>query len=283
MDQIALVVHTCDRYQLLYQGFEYFFKRNWPYKQVNINYYFLTEEVDYHSDVFTNIKTGKGEWSDRLLNGLNQIPEEYVIYLQEDMWISRPVNADTILKTIEYVLEKQYKLLKLSSNPVYVTTSTGNYINGLSISILNNKKSGYLMSHQASIWNKSFLADQLQFKEHPWRNEREGTKRLRDLSAGIYHIDLFSENGNHGINNNGKYLKPSRYYTVSQNAQLNSFAEPFINGMKEAKDEQIRTYALKLEHHYLNGLTHDGQSQPRKEDVFKKMKNFFKGIFKSES
>ncbi|WP_448702290.1 hypothetical protein ACFGVR_08105 [Mucilaginibacter sp. AW1-3] len=279
MTEIALIVHACDRYSLLYQGFEYFFKRNWPFYEVNIKYYFFTEEAGYQSDLFTNIKTGKGEWSDRLLNGLNQIPEEYIIYFQEDMWLSRPVSAETVNKIIAFALEKDINLFKLSSNSIYNTTSTGNYIDGLSVSVLNNKASKYLMSHQVSIWKKSFLADQLTYKEHPWRNEREGTKRLRILNPKIYHIDLLSENGQHAINNNGKYLKPGRYYTVSQNAQLNNTALPFIEGMKQAADEHTRQYALKLQHNYDHAITHDGQSKPRKQDIFKKIKNALKGIF----
>jgi len=281
MDEIALIVHTCDRYQLLYPGFEYFFKRNWPFREVNIKYYFFTEEVDYRSDLFTNIKTGKGEWSDRLLNGLNQIPEPYVIYFQEDMWISRPVSADAVNKILRFTLDKNVNLFKLSSNSVYYTISTGNYIEGLSISVLDNDASKYLMSHQVSVWNKAFLADQLHYKEHPWRNEREGTKRLKALNPRIYHIDLFSENGHEPINSNGRYLKPGRYYTVSQNAQLNKFALPFIEGMKQADDEATRQYALKLEYNYHNAITHDGKSKPRKDDIFKKIKNAFKGIFGS--
>jgi len=282
MDEIALIVHACDRYQLLYQGFEYFFKRNWPYQEVDIKYYFLTEEADYESDLFTNIKTGKGEWSDRLLKGLDQIPENYIIYFQEDMWLSRPVVAETVIKVNKFALDNKVGLFKLSSNNVYHTTSTGNYIDGLSVSTLNNKESKYLMSHQVSVWKKSFLADQLQYKEHPWRNEREGTKRLRALNPKIYHIDLLSENGQSAINHNGKYLKPGRYYTVSQNAQLNRSSLPFIEGLKQSGDEVIRQYGLKLEYNYTHGITHDGQSKPRKDDVFKKIKNAFKGIFGSK-
>jgi hypothetical protein len=36
-------------------------------------------------------------------------------------------------------------------------------------------------------------------------------------------------------------------------------------------------YALDLQHHYDNQLTHDGQPKPRKDDIFKKIKNWWKG------
>lgn len=277
MNKIALVVHTCDRYKLLYNGFAYFFKKHWPYNDLDISYYFLTEDEDFTSDIFTNIKTGKGEWSDRLLNGLKQIPEDYILYFQEDMWLTKPVDRDTIQQIIDFSLEQQVDLFKLSSNSVYHAAATGNYINGLSVAVLDNEKSQYLMSHQVSIWNKAFLMEQLKFKEHPWRNERKGTKRLKKLNPKIYHIDLFSENGQLPGNQNKDASGISQYYTVSQNAQLNKYAEPFIKEMEASADDVIKTYALKLAHNFQNGITHDGKSQPRKDDVIKKIKNYLLG------
>ena len=83
------------------------------------------------------------------------------------------------------------------------------------------------------------------------------------------------ENGQQPINNNGKLLKPGRYYTVSENAQLNDYVLPFIDGLKSAEQEGMAGYALELEFNFENNLTHDGQSKPRKEDIFKKIKNLF--------
>ena len=275
MKNIALIVHTCDRYKLLYPGFEYFFKKNWPYTELQIGYYFLTEEESCKSDVFKNIKTGKGEWSDRLLNGLKQIDEDYVIYFQEDMWLSKPVIADTVNKIIDFSLDNEINLFKLSSNGVYHTRATHQYINGLEVGVLDNEMSGYLMSHQVSVWKKAFLMEQLLYKEHPWRNERKGTRRLKKLNPEIYHIDLFSENDEQPINKNTDTLGIGAYYTVSQNAALRNYANPFISEMKLDDEEPIREYAQKLDHHLKNGLTHDGLDKPRKDDLLKKLKKLF--------
>ena len=273
MENVALVVHACDRYKLLYPGFEYFFKKHWPYKQLGISYYFFTEDIDYQSDVFTNIKTGKGEWSDRLLRGLQQIPQSHIIYMQEDMWLNKPVDFDTLEKIVQYVSNCQVNLLKLSSNPVYCTKSLQYNINGLVLAMLDNDRSRYLMSHQISVWKKSFLCDQLQYKEHPWRNEREGTKRLRKLNPKILQIDLFAENGNHPLNPNTDTGICSAYFTVSANASLNSFAQPYIDEMlRDDATPTIQLYAAILNRHQQQNLTHDGQPKPRKDDIFKKLK-----------
>ena len=45
-------------------------------------YMFFTDFID---DV-THIKTGAGEWGERLLRALKQIDSELVFYMQEDFW-----------------------------------------------------------------------------------------------------------------------------------------------------------------------------------------------------
>ena len=83
--KVALLVHSCYRYEFLYKGFEYFFSRHWDFS-IPCNYYFATEEIDANIHGFKNIKSGKGEWSDRLIKLLrDNIKEGYILYFQEDM------------------------------------------------------------------------------------------------------------------------------------------------------------------------------------------------------
>jgi len=89
--KVAVLVHSCDRYEFLYKGFEYFFSRHWDF-QIPCKYYFATEEKNINIKGFENILTGKGEWSDRLAVLLKKIPEDYILYLQEDMWLDKDVD-----------------------------------------------------------------------------------------------------------------------------------------------------------------------------------------------
>jgi hypothetical protein len=268
---IAIVVHACDRYELLYQGFNEFFQTHWPLNTRISGYYFLTEEKDYSNGPFKNIKTGKGEWSDRLKRSLSQIPESYILYLQEDMWFDKDVPAETINGVVDFTLEKRPLLFKLNSSEVYKTRPGDQFITGFRIATLDNQSSEYLMSHQASIWDKEFLMSQLEPNEHPWRNERKGTKRLRKLDPVIYHMDLLSENGKPPVNDNAADARYSGYWTVSVNASLNKFAPPFIDRLRRSEKADSRAYAEKLQHNYNHQLTHDGRPKPRKESAIKKL------------
>jgi hypothetical protein len=274
-NQIALVVHACDRYRILFQAFEHFFKKNWPLMD-SVNSYFLTEEMDYRSDRFTNIKTGRAQWSDRLRTGLQQLSEPFVIYLQEDVWLNKPVNEKILREIFTFAVTENPLLVKLHSSEVYQTDPTGKIFGGLLLSKLDNDGSKYLMSHQTSIWNREFLISQLLKNEHPWRNERKGTRRLKKLDQPLYQIDLLAENGKPAINQNISNEFRSEYQTVSLNAMLNKNAFPFIEELMASDEEDLKTYGGRLNHNYLNQLTHDGLPKPKKPNLIKKYLSFFR-------
>src|SRR4051812_14418350 len=190
-NKVAVLVHSCDRYEFLYKGFEYFFSRYWDFG-ISCNYYFATEEKKVKIDGFENIQSGKGQWADRLSILLKKIPEDYVLYLQEDMWLNKKVNRNFFNQLFQLAGNRDWKQVKLHSSEVYKTIPTPIFIEGFNIAKIDNAASQYLMSHQITLWNKVFLGEQLKKDEHPWRNERRGTKRLKKLNPDIFHADYFA-------------------------------------------------------------------------------------------
>lgn len=270
--RVALIVHSCDRYAFLYKGFEIFFSKYWDF-DIDCNYYFATEEKNISINGFKNIHSGKGEWSDRLAFLLKEkINEKYVLYFQEDMWLSKKVNRVFFNNLFKLTEKKNWQLVKLHSSEIYKTISTDCFIEGFNISKFDNR-SGYLMSHQVTLWNKDFLLNQLHKNEHPWRNERKASRRLKKLNPDIFHIDYFADNGNKEINQNKDPVLRSEYYTVSFNGMLNGFIQYFIKELMKGSIAH-REYALKLEYNYNNNFTHDGLQKPRKTGIFKKIKSW---------
>lgn len=273
---VALIVHSCDRYEFLYKGFEFFFSKYWDF-DIDCNCYFGTEEKNVALNGFENIRSGKGEWADRLAFLLKEkISEKYVLYFQEDMWLSKKVNASFFTKLFELTQINNWQQVKLHSSGVYKTVATNFFIEGFNIAKLDNSNSDFLMSHQVTLWNKDFLLRQLYKKEHPWRNERKGTKRLKKLNPEIFQIDYLAENGNEEINENNKPILRSEYQTISVNGVLNSNVEYYIKELMKG-DTENQQYALRLENNYKNKLTHDGNPKPRKADIFKRIKNWLTG------
>jgi hypothetical protein len=277
-NKVGLIVHACDRYELLYKGFEHFFHQHWDFSIATSNY-FATEEKTANVKGFTNIKSGKGAWADRLKILLEEkVEEEYILYLQEDMWFTKSVDGAFINEVIEYALTNEIDCLKLHSSEVYQTNPTGVEFQGLSLGELDNEKSGFLMSHQITIWKKSFLIQQLHKNEHPWRNERKATKRLKKLNPAIYQIDYFAENEKGEVNHNKRSEIRSAYYTVSVNGMLGVNYNQFLSNTYS--DPATAEYFSKLNHNFANQITHDGLAKPKKQDIFNKMKKLVKSKLK---
>lgn len=274
---VALLVHSCDRYEFLYQGFHYFFARHWDFA-VNCRYYFATEEKEPTVPGFQVVKSGKGAWADRLATLLREhVTAEYVLYFQEDMWLDQPVDARFFAELFALAKKHNWQQVKLHSSDVYQTVPTAEAIEGFVVAQLDNARSNFLMSHQVTLWNRQFLLAQLKRNEHPWRNERKGTERLRKLNVPIFQLDYFAENGSEPLNQNHNTTPRSGYYTVSVNGMLNYTVEPYVHALA-AGDAAAQDYARRLQYNYDNQLTHDGAAPPRKVDVFKRLSNWFRRL-----
>lgn len=275
-NKVALLVHSCDRYEFLYKGFEYFFSSHWDFR-VSCKHYFATEEKRVNINGFENIQSGRGEWTDRLSVLLNKIPQDYILYFQEDMWLNKGINHVFFNKLFDLTLANKWKQVKLNSSQVYKTIQTSVFIEGFNIAVIDNKKSEYLMSHQITLWDKQYLLKQLLKGEHPWRNERKGTKRLKKLNPEIFHVDYFIENGMPENNMNNPSVKRSGYWTISENGMLNVRVLPYISVLNNGNENE-KNYAEQLTCHFENGLTHDGKPKPRKEDIYKKIKKWIRNL-----
>jgi len=274
---VALLVHACDRYEFLYPGFAWFFGRYWP-RQIRCAYYFATEEKPADIAGFQNIRSGRGEWSDRLRRLLEQLTEDYVLYFQEDVWLSEPVQAGFFEELFALAAAQGWQHVKLHSAEMYRPHPTPFTVAGLRVAQLDNAGSGYLMSHQITLWNREYLLKQLALGpgEHPWRNERRGTKRLRRQNDPIRQLDYFAENGKPAINENEPAAPRSAYYTVSVNSVLHERVRPYITQLQAEGGPAEHAYAAALADHLARQLTHDGLPKPRKEDFLQKIKRRFR-------
>jgi hypothetical protein len=145
----------------------------------------MNEELEVSYKNFTQIKTGKGEWSDRLMIGLNEIKEDYVFYLQEDYWPYRQIPTDMFKN-----MYKQFRKLNMHQVKIgnMINTSSKKrwrmwfndilYEDGIAFRKLA-RSSGGAMSHRPAIWKKNFLLSRLKPNEGPSENEERGVIELR--------------------------------------------------------------------------------------------------------
>lgn len=190
---LSLLVHTFNGYQHLWQGSARSFVTWWDEFDHYVPFYWGTDfypdnagSVEWYGRL---IESGPGEWSDRLRRLLTQIDTDYVLYMQEDHW---PKTSPPDLYELMAIVQNN-DLFRLQISPIvhfYKLIPSGNIH-------FFNQDSKYLVSHQPSIWKKSFLLDCLKPSESPWVNEYEGTKRLKndpmiEKKIAIYPCDWFT-------------------------------------------------------------------------------------------
>ena len=194
MDDISVIVHTCDKYNFCWDGWYYYFNKYWNYN-LPWKIYFLNETKDINYKNTNQIKSGPGEWSDRLKVGLGKIHSKYIFYLQEDVWLQKKVDFDLFLKLYEIVVKYNINALRIvnKTDPNYYKLNNTSIFNGEISKFKNNSK--YLVSHQPSIINKDFLIKTLIPNESPWDNEINGTNRLQNEQIIKYKWGLFKYSG----------------------------------------------------------------------------------------
>lgn len=181
INEVPIVLHTMDSYSQYWDYWYLFFKK---YVTNHGTIYFLSEEKEpsFIDDVI-HIKTGKGEWGYRLLEGLKQINEDLIIYLQEDFWAYKDFNLSDDLLKIFY----EYKMDHLVIKELSHLTSRVKIKDNL---YKMTQNSNYTHNHQFAIWKKDKLVSNVLPNENPWINEVEGTKRLNKTPHNVYILEF---------------------------------------------------------------------------------------------
>ena len=114
-DEISIIIHTCDKYKFCWEGWYYYFKQYWNFN-LPWKIYFLNEVIKVDYENIIQIKSGYGEWSNRLKTGLNEIKSDYIFYIQEDMWLQKKIDFDLFMDLFEIVKKNDFNALRIVCN-----------------------------------------------------------------------------------------------------------------------------------------------------------------------
>jgi hypothetical protein len=170
----------------------------WASEEISIhNYEFNCRNLPYKpNDKITQILTGKTDkngFSTRMLNSLKQIDTEWVIYMQEDMWLLSKIDYEVITKLLLFAQISKADSIKIHTKLGYYDSYK---LENTNITIDNIKLQKYsegdnfLHSHNATIWNKQYLIDNILEDEDPWTNEIQGSKRMSSKPHNHYHYNI---------------------------------------------------------------------------------------------
>ena len=180
MEDIAVLVASCDEFSDLWPAFFTLFFRYWPDCPYPV---YLGSDYRTYDDPRVKSLTICGEpsatgWSARVRGMLEQIPQRYVIMLLEDFFICEPVDTARIRSLGSYMKSKKAGYLRLRPTPGPDVLCEDNPEVGE-----NLEGTAYRICTQASLWDKQILLALLRDGETVWEFELQGSRRTDEMDA----------------------------------------------------------------------------------------------------
>lgn len=171
-----ILIHTCDAYAFC-----------WPYLFRGVRdhlkgrtIYFANEEVDIDQPNMIQLKTGPGEWSDRLRIALERLDDDVIFYMQEDRI---PVCSLPFARYYRDFVKHDMDCLRTCRGIKHYTFWDEEFI-GVYWRLWPT--SAYLVDHYPGFWRREYLLSCLEPGETPWQNEIRGSKRLKGTDCRIF-------------------------------------------------------------------------------------------------
>ena len=191
-NKIALVIQCGDGGVQWIKYFGHYFDKHWECDDF-IDTIFLFEsivpEIKTDKENVYTTKTGKIPWGKCVIEGLKDTDYEYIIFFHEDYFLTGPQDADKLKHLIKIMDEHKMSLLKICGDWAGWTAAPKLHIGELSDKeniYEYSREVGYITSHQASIWRKSFLLNSIDPNESPWAHEMAGYARAKKLGKTIH-------------------------------------------------------------------------------------------------
>lgn len=173
----CVLILSSDRYADLWEPFFTLFFRYWkdcPYKV-----YLGANLKKYDDSRVVTIQSGEPkDWATDTRSIVSQIPEQYIILLLEDYFLTRPADCATLRKSIELMKSDNADFMRLGCFPVSFNDLYPFRQHPLeSFAVVTEPGAMYALTLQAGIWKKDSFLDLLIPGESPWDFEIEASKR----------------------------------------------------------------------------------------------------------
>lgn len=168
---LTIVVSSCDAFEDCWAPFAHGLDKYWgdcifPAILITNNKSFI------HPKLRATAQGADKGWANNLTEALHKLNTLYILYLQEDCWLTTPVSTQTILRYLSLLESNDIAYLRLYPCPP--PSAPSRY--GADIGTIPPGEP-YRTSLQAAIWNKSVLLSLLQENESPWHFEIDGSRR----------------------------------------------------------------------------------------------------------
>lgn len=180
-DSVALLVSSCDAFFDAWHPFAAFFEKFWA--DCPFPAFLLSNEIEIRSPHFRSIAVGPDRgWSSNLLLALDRIEQPYLLYLQEDYFLTAPVEREQLASDFAYAMENESDSLcfRARSQP-----DAGFQPLNDRFGIVPRESDGRTRC-QVTLWKKTALHSILRAGETAWNFEARGSARTQEMQILSY-------------------------------------------------------------------------------------------------
>jgi hypothetical protein len=180
-ESVAVIVSSCDSFFDAWRPFDAFLRKFWPDCPLEI--FLISNELEVHSSRIRALRVGPDRgWSSNFLSALSQIENPYIFYVQEDYFLTAPVQSAQLAQDFGDAMEIDADSLcfraRLPLVPGFQPI---------------NDRYGFVPSDsdgrtrcQVTLWKRSALQSILRTGESAWDFEARGSARTQGMKILSY-------------------------------------------------------------------------------------------------
>ncbi|MBI4117371.1 MAG: hypothetical protein HY451_01680 [Parcubacteria group bacterium] len=170
----SVVVSSFDGSSDVWEPFFTLFFRYWPDCPFPIH--LVTNYLKYPDEIVETINIGEDKkWASNLKKALTEVNTPYILYLQEDYFLQKPIGTEYLLALLGYMEKNHVAYLRIFPHP----GPDFDFQNEFDLGEISDS-APYRTSIQAAFWDKKVLMNLLVDGETGWDFEFKGAMRSRD-------------------------------------------------------------------------------------------------------
>ena len=240
LEGVSIVIPSCDKYSGLWDPFFTLLFKNWPSlqnggKHQDIPIFFISNKKVFEHPRVQNIRfPNEISWSDNMIETLAKVKTKYVLYLQEDYFLTESINEKLLSDLLQYT--KKYNAAYTSLVSMGQSAKFNKIIEGSPNLVEIATDSQYRTSLQAAIWEKDVFSWLLKSGENMFVFEVDGSKR----SEGIRRLFLAHVNSDLSTS-----FDVVNYINAVDRGKILDYAVEYVNSQGISFDPEEQQLPLK--------------------------------------
>ncbi|MFN2474959.1 MAG: hypothetical protein ABR526_01280 [Chthoniobacterales bacterium] len=180
-DSVAVVVSSCDAFFDCWQPFAAFFRKFWPGCPFPVH--LIVNQLPIRSSYIRAMAVGEDRnWASNMKTALTQINAKRVLYLQEDYFLTAPVDEERLARDFAYAFENDVDAFCFRARSELESSFTP--VND-DFGVVPPGSDGRTRC-QLTLWRRDAFVSVLRDGETAWEMESRGSERTREMKILSY-------------------------------------------------------------------------------------------------